>query len=208
MSAAAPSIDLKRKYTYAEWYEIIQTSETKYDFVDGYLVDIRAMAGGTLEHAGISGNVYALLHNALQGKPCRPFNSDLAVRAKHMARYHYPDISVFCSPPEFEADDPKKMVALNPTLIIEVLSESTQRYDRSVKFREYLEMTSIKEYVLVSQDEPLIEFFTRRDDGTWLFQFCVGLEATAKLSSVGVDLPLKQVFAGITFPDSTAVAKA
>lgn len=208
MSAAAPVIDLKRKYTYAEWYEIIQTSETKYDFVDGYLVDIRAMAGGTLEHAGVAGNVFGTLFGRLQNKPCRPFNSDLAIRAKHMARYHYPDISVFCSPPEFEADDPRKMVALNPTVIIEVLSDSTEGHDRGEKFRDYIEINSLREYVLVSQKQALVESFTRRDDGTWLFQFWTGLEATAKLSSVGVDLPLNQVFAGITFPDNTPAAKA
>lgn len=201
MSAAAPSIDPKRRYTYAEWYEIIQTSETKYDFIDGYLVDIRAMAGGTENHARITFNAIRVIGNLLDGKPCRGNSSDMAVRAKHMARYHYPDISIVCEQSEFEPDDQKRLVLLNPRVIIEVLSDSTEGHDRGEKFRDYIEIESLREYVLVSQDKALVESFTRRDDGTWLFRFWTGLDATAKLSSIGIELPLKQVFAGITFPD-------
>ncbi len=201
MSEPATSIDLDRKYTFAEYYQIIQTSETKYEFVDGKLIDIRAMAGGTLEHSGIAVNVIAELRMRLEGKPCRPYNSDLAIRAIQMARYRYPDITVFCEKPEFEEDDRKKIVALNPRVVIEILSPSTAGTDRGEKFGDYRAIESLQQYVLIAQDQPMVETYTRRDDGTWLIAYASGLDAIAKLHVIDVELPLRDVYAGVSFED-------
>lgn len=195
----ASKVDLKRKYSYKEWYELIQTSETKYEFVDGYLVDIRAMAGGTLHHNQIAANVIAEIASGLKGKPCRVLSSDQAVRAKQLARYRYPDLSVLCEKPLYDEDDKSKLVLLNVKLIVEVLSDSTEAMDRGEKMRDYLAIDALQQYVLISQHQALVESFTRVDDA-WRIQHWIGLDAIASLTSIEVDLPLQAVYAGIELP--------
>ncbi len=206
MSQLAPVIDLARRYSFEEYYRILQMSETKYEFVDGKLIDIRAMAGGTEGHSEICVNILIQINAALAGKPCRIFNSDLAVRARHMARYRYPDASIACGGSEFGEDDPKHYVLLNPRVIFEVLSPTTESVDRDEKFGDYRAIDSLRQYVLVSQSKPQIESYFRRDDGTWLFQYWTGLEAVARLQAVEVDLPLHDVYAGVKFSSDADAA--
>ena len=201
--AAGKTIDLQRRYTVAEWREITQASESKYEYVDGRLIDVRAMAGGTENHALIEFNLARALGNALEGKPCRGLSSNMAVRAKQMARFRYPDASIVCGPSEFEEDDTRRTVLLNPRVIIEILSETTEAADRGEKFRDYQEISSLREYLLISQDQALVENFFRRDDGTWLISNSSGISAVAKLHSVDVELRLSDLYAGVTLPKAS-----
>ncbi len=150
--------------TVQDYLELERCSEVKHEFYDGELF---AMAGGSPEHNMIVANVLGELRQALRRRPCRVFASDLKVKAP-TELYAYPDVTAVCGPLEFDGD--AREVLLNPQLIVEVLSDSTESYDRGKKFANYRSIPSLKDYVLVSQQEVLIEHFTRRDDGTWLLR--------------------------------------
>jgi Uma2 family endonuclease len=117
-------------------------------------------------------------------------------------RYVYPDASVICGPIDYDAADDARHTATNPKVIIEVLSPSTEGYDRGEKFRRYLKVPSFEEYVLVSQTVPVIETYTRQGDGSWTFRAYEGMDVVARLRTLVVDLPLVDVFAGVEFPPS------
>lgn len=123
----------------------------------------------------------------------------MRVRIPRRLRYVYPDISVVCGPPEFDPDDPKKTTIINPRVIAEVLSDSTESYDRGGKFEACREIPSLHEYVLVSQHEPLVEVFLRQTEGAWLFNAWKGLETATALRSLEITLPLSEIYAGLKF---------
>ena len=201
---AAQTLDLKRRLTVEEYLAFDQQSEEKYDLVDGFLEPVfpvvEGMAGGTVEQAGLNANVIRQVGNAIDGKPCRVFDSNLKVRIGHKKKYRYPDATVICGDPEFDPDDQRRTTALNPILIIEVVSDSSVYRDRFTKFIEYREIESFREYVLVSQKVPLVEAYFKQDNGTWLFTPIHGLEGIVALRSIGVDLKMGDIFAGIEFP--------
>ena len=118
----------------------------------------------------------------------------------------YPDASVVCGEPRFDPQDTRCTTITNPRAVFEVLSESTEAYDRGEKFGHYRDLASLEEYVLVAQDRPLVEVFTRQEAGHWLFTAAQGLGAAAKLRGLGVDLPLAEVYTGIAFPADAAPA--
>lgn len=144
-----------------EYLAIERASETKSEFFDG---EMFAMAGATANHNLIVTSVGAGLLNALRGR-CRVYSSDLKVRSPR-GLYTYPDISVSCDAPQLEDDHAD--VLLNPVLVVEVLSPSTEAYDRGKKFEHYRTIASLKTYVLVSQDHANVDMFTRQSDGRWL----------------------------------------
>jgi Uma2 family endonuclease len=186
----------QRRYTFEEYLRLEEASPEKHEFRHGRIV---SMAGGTYEHALISTNVVGYLRGQLAGSPCRALGSDMRVRLGSDVR-SYPDASAVCGPPQFDPQDPKRTTITNPRVIVEVLSPSTAAYDRGEKFQDYLRIESLQEYVLVSQDQPRVETFFRQPDGTWAFAYFEGLETVAKFRSVGVDVALREVYAGITFP--------
>lgn len=108
---------------------------------------------------------------------------------------------IFCGSPEYSVEDP--FCLINPVTVIEILSPSTERYDRGVKFRNYQLIPSLIEYIMVAQDEPAIERFVRRADGTWVIDWCNGLDATLVFTSVAAQIPLADIYAGVTFPETT-----
>jgi Uma2 family endonuclease len=112
--------------------------------------------------------------------------------------YTYPDASVICGPLEFE--DARQDTVLNPTVLVEVLSESTEAYDRGKKFGHYRPIPSLREYLLVSHDEPRIEAFHRNDDGTWTLVEVAGLDGRIPLTSLGIELTLREIYAKVEFP--------
>jgi Uma2 family endonuclease len=174
-----------------------ETAEQKHEFHDG---EILAMSGGTYEHSVICLNVGGELRNRLQGGPCTPAEGNLRVRIQSQGRYVYPDISVVCGQPAFDPSDPNRTTILNPTVIVEVLSDSTEQYDRSKQFFAYRDVPSLEEYVLVSQHVPRVETFRRQVDGTWkIAGYFEGLEAIAMLTSLNVKLPLAEVYRNIQF---------
>lgn len=148
----------------ADYLAFERTSEMKHEYADG---EIFAMSGGTREHSLLAGNILGELRLALLERRCEVYTSDMRVQIPSTRRYVYPDVSVVCSQPLF-ADDERDTL-LNPSVVVEVLSDSSESYDRGDKFAQYRTLASIKEYVLVSQKTVLIEHFRRHTDGTWVF---------------------------------------
>ncbi len=189
--------DTPQKMTEAEYLEFERTDEFKHEFMDG---DVFAMTGASEAHNLISGNLMMLLKIQLRGRPCKVYPSDMRVQVKSAKMYAYPDLSIVCG--EAQLVDEKGDMLVNPTVVIEVLSPSTERFDRGEKFQRYRKLPSLQEYVLISQDSPRIERFLRRDDGQWIFTDVIGLDATITLPSIDCELALADVYEQVTFEDS------
>jgi Uma2 family endonuclease len=185
----AMSAQPKYEITPEEYLQIERQAGYKSYYVDGVMY---AMAGGTKEHNLIAGSIFAHLFLQLLNAPCEVYNSDMKVRASGKRKFHYPDVSVVCGQSKF-ADD-EKDVLLNPNLIIEVLSETTAEYDRNEKFWDYQEIESFREYILVSQDEPLIERFVRKPDGSWVETRIAGIDQVLNLSSASCEISLRDIY--------------
>ena len=186
----------KRKLTAAEYLMIERKAEFKSEFFNG---EMFAMSGASPPHNFIKENLSGELYARLKGGPCRSVSSDQRVKVDRTGLYTYPDIVVFCGTPEYDADDSHTL--LNPVAIIEVLSPSTEKYDRGAKFRNYQQIPSLTEYVLVAQDEAVCERYVRLPDGSWALVSFVGLAATLAFTSVPVQIALADLYAGVTFPD-------
>src|ERR1051326_4266178 len=141
------------------------------------------MAGASPNHNTITFNLNGLLYTLLQGKPCRGFSSDMRVRVPDCNRYYYPDLSVVCGEPQYERLAGVETL-LNPTVVIEVLSDSTEKTDREEKLDCYRTLPSLQTYVLVSQDTPRVEAYVRQANGTWLYESANGLESVLPLSAL------------------------
>ncbi|MDQ2806769.1 MAG: Uma2 family endonuclease, partial [Chloroflexota bacterium] len=149
-------LSLERAATYKSEYlagEIFPMIEAE----EGHAGEICAMAGAGEDHTTIAANLVRLLGNAFQGRPCRVYGSDMRVRVAASGLYTYPDVVAVCGPREFA--DPHRDTLLNPTVIFEILSPSTEGYDRGKKFANYRQIPTLTDYVLVAQDEPLVEHF-------------------------------------------------
>jgi len=194
----------KKKLTEAEYLAIERAAEFKSEFFDGVMYPLQGpggplgMAGAKFDHNLIKENLSAELATRLRGGPCRSLSSDMRVRVSATGLHTYPDLLVFCGEPEF-ADD-KRDTLLNPIIIIEVLSASTEKYDRGAKFRKYQKIPSLKEIVLVAQDEPLAERFVRQADESWALVATTGLDGTFAFHSIPVALPMAAIYDGVTFP--------
>ena len=166
----------------------------KSEFYDG---EMFAMAGGTKRHSRIGTNLTVEFGNKLRGHRCQPFNADLRVKVEASGLYTYPDLSVVCG--EDHHVDGELDTLINPTLIVEVLSESTESYDRGKKFQHYQQIPTLKEYLLVSQDEPRIEQFVRQAGNRWLLREASGLKASLALPSLKISISLAAVFRNVKF---------
>ncbi len=192
-----PSAAKTRRYTLQEYFDLEATSPYKWEFRGGEVV---AMAGGTVAHSRIGGNVAGELYQRLKGTSCAVHTESLRVRLLRGTQYGHPDVTVICGDPELDPDDERGETVLNPRLVVEVLSSSTELHDRTKKFQQLAARDPFQEYVLVSQFEPRVEVLYRHPDGQWRLRFATGLDQLVRLESVGVDLPLAEVFAGVTFP--------
>lgn len=193
-----PALIPDRRYTVAEYFEIDQASpDHRYEYWDGQLLD---MAGGSESHGLIAANVLTSLNQRLADQPCRVYGSDVRVQVHRTTRYVYPDASVVCGPREFNPDAPKNSTITNPRLIVEVLSPSTESHDRSDKFADYIRCPVLEEYVMVVQDKPRIECYHRQGDGSWSFTWFEGIDATARLRSLQIEMPLREAYAKVEFP--------
>jgi len=189
----------KRLYSIAEYLKLEEKAKDKHEFHDG---EILAMAGGSYEQSRIKTNLIVALGNRLRRGPCAPLDSDMRIRIHRRVDYVYPDASILCGPPEFDPDDRKRTTIVNPRVIFEVLSDSTEAHDRGEKFSLYREIPTMQEYVLISQRRPRVEVFYRQDDGSWLLTHFSELTAVARLRSVEIDLPLAELYTGVDFnPD-------
>lgn len=172
-------------------------AEFRHEWRDGQVV---AMAGGSPDHSLVIANFIREAGNGLRGKPCRVYDSNLRVRDRRTTLYTYPDATVICGERQFDPKDERRQTVLNPTVVVEVLSPSSEGDDRGEKFNRYRSIDSLQEYVLVSQSSPKIETFLRQEDGSWVFRAYEGPDAISRLVSVDIELPLAEVFAGIEFP--------
>jgi Uma2 family endonuclease len=175
--------------SYAEYLAQEEASAVRHEYLRG---EIFAMAGGTPEHAALAAGVIQALGSALRDRPCRVFSSDLRVRVDATDFTAYPDVTVVCSSLERSAQDPHAVT--NPVLLVEVLSDSTEALDRGAKFAHYRTLTSLREYLLVSQTSPHLELYRKNAEGHWvLFEARAG--ETLTLTSVGeVELRVDDVY--------------
>lgn len=176
-----------------EYLAIEREAEMRSELFDGVMY---AMSGGSIEHSTIAVNVVNTLMNALRGRPCRVFNGDLRVKLDDSGNYAYPDASALCGEPRVDDGD----LLLNPALIVEMLSPSTRRYDKTRKFIRYQALSSLTEYVMIEQTTPAVVRSNRQLDGSWNTRFIHGMGAELELLSVGVKLPLAAIYDNIVFP--------
>lgn len=190
----------KTYYTPEQYLALEREAEYKSEYVNG---EIYAMSGATREHNLISGNVFGALHAQLRGRPCEVYTSDMRVQVSPTGMYTYPDVVVVCGEPRFE--DHHVDTLLNPTIIVEVLSPSTERYDRGGKFAHYRRLESLTDYVLVSQDSPLVEHYVRHgDEGRqWILTESSGMDGVLRLASIGCEVALRDIYDKVRFPQDT-----
>lgn len=172
-----------------DYLTIERQAEAKSEYLAG---ESFLMAGASERHNLIVANLVGEFRSQLKQRPCKVYPSDMRVKIQATGLYTYPDVIVICEEPEFEDDH--KDTLLNPTLIVEVLSPSTEGYDRGKKFEHYRTLKSLSDYLLVAQEAASIEHFIRQADGKWLFSAYQELQATIELASVYCVLPLQEIY--------------
>lgn len=182
--------------TAADYLALERQAETKSEYWNG---GIYAMSGASLRHNRIVAGLATTLGAQLRRKPCEPFFGDMRVKVSPTGLYTYPDVVVVCGEPQLE--DQHFDTLLNPKVIIEVLSESTEQYDRGDKFAHYQTLDSLTDYLLVAQNQPFIEHFQRQADGSWRYSSVQGLEAEMNIATIGCVLPLAEVYERVAFPE-------
>ncbi|MCL4204088.1 MAG: Uma2 family endonuclease [Pirellulaceae bacterium] len=164
-------------------------AETKSEYLRG---EMFAMSGASREHNLIATNVSAELQQQLRERPCEVYQADMRVKVSPTGLYTYPDVTVVCGEPQFE--DAEVDTLLNPTVLVEVLSPTTADYDRGGKFTHYRRLASLQEYVLISQDRPLVEHYVRRGADEWLLTEQRGLDEVLVLPSIGCQIPIAEIY--------------
>ncbi len=183
------SAEPQRRLTVEEYLDLERESETRHEYFDG---EIFAMSGASREHNLIGTNIVGALHARLKRQGCEQYANDMRVRVPATGLYTYPDVVVVCEPPRFEDD--RRETLLNPNLIIEVLSPSTEDYDRGRKFAHYRSVPSLQVYLLVAQDSAHVEVFTRQPDDRWLLWETDDLDATLELPTIGANLAVAEIY--------------
>lgn len=186
------------RITPEQYLESERKAEFRHEYFDG---EVFAMSGGTFPHGIIILNLAAEFRHSLKERSCVVTSSDVRLRVGSGRMYAYPDILIVCGDPRFA--DEQKDTLLNPTLIVEVLSPSTEAYDRGLKFRQYRTIESFQEYVLVSQYEPRIERFRRQSAGDWLLTECTGLRAACRFESVSCEIPMSEIYRNVVFSEES-----
>jgi len=189
------SLQPKTYLTPEEYLALERKAEYKSEYLAG---EMFAMSGASPRHVLIVTNVVAELRGQLKQRPCTVYSSDLRVKVSPTGLYTYPDVVVVCDQPQFA--DEQRDTLLNPTLIVEVLSESTKDYDRGEKFEHYRTLPSLREYILIAQDKYHVEHFVRQPDNRWLLSETNLLEDTIHLSSIACDLALAEVYDKVEMP--------
>jgi Uma2 family endonuclease len=188
-------------YTPEEYLELEAVAQVKHEYLDGR---IYAMTGGTFNHARLVGNVHGELRAQLRGRPCEAFTSEVMVRIDATGLHTYPDGSALCGKPQAERtrDGTGDLILLNPSVLLEVLSPSTERYDRGDKFGHYRQIPSLQEYLLVSQDWMHVERFARDPEAPthWRFSDASGPDGEVELPSIGCVLRLRDVYERVDVP--------
>ncbi len=189
MGEAAVNIRL----SVADYLEMERTAEVRHEYHRG---EIFAMAGGTLNHSFLGNGINTELNLICRRSGCAPFNGDMRIRIEEEDRFLYPEASVVCGP-VLRGQGDKNSIS-NPVLVAEVLSETTETYDRGEKFRLYRTLPSLREYVLISQDKPMVEVFFR-DEAGWHFEAWEGLEAMVALRSLNAEMAMKDLYRNVVW---------
>lgn len=171
-----------------EYLAFEEKAEYRSEFDDGI---ITAMAGGTLDHAQITNNLGRRIGNKVSDE-CTALTTDVKVRVEDYRKFYYPDVLVICGEPIFYQK--RKDTIINPTLIVEVLSDSTEAKDRGEKMLAYRTLESLHEYVLVSQEKAIVEQFTKNADGNWMHKATIGLKSVVKFEAVDIELTLDEIY--------------
>ena len=174
-----------------EYLAIERAADEKSEYIAG---EMFAMSGASREHALLVTNLVIQFGLQLRGRPCETYSNDLRVRVTPAA-YTYPDVVIVCGEPQFE--DSELDTLLNPTVIFEVLSPSTENWDRGGKFERYRRLESLQEYILVSQSEYLVEQRTRQSDSTWLLRELEGPDNTLQIATIGCVLTLREIYSRV-----------
>jgi Uma2 family endonuclease len=180
---------LKPRFTPEEYLELEREAEFKSEYIDGEII---ATTGASEPHNLIVTNIVRELSTQLKGRPCRVYSSDMRVDLRERSFYAYPDVVILCGEPKLHDDWMDNL--LNPTIIIEVLSQSTEAYDRGRKFMKYRRIESLAEYVLVAQDSCYVEHYTRQPDDHWVLSEASSLDENIYLPSIECDLKLSEVY--------------
>ena len=180
--------------TEEEYLAFDRASDVKHEFFDGH---VYAMAGASIAHGRIVNNTTVSLSVQFGDGPCEAITNDLRVRVAATRLNTFPDIVVLCHEPQITDD--RKDTVTNPTLIIEVLSSSTEAHDRGEKWLHYQQIASLREYVLIAQAAPVIEQVVRQDDGTWRYMATIGLDSAVTFASIDCTLPLAEVYRRVSF---------
>ena len=176
-------------------------AEHKSEYVDGV---IYAMARGSPGHDRIAMNVGSEFRAHLKGRPCEAFSSNMRVRVNDQGLYTYPDVTVACGDARF--DDVHGDTLLNPTVIVEILSPSTEAWDRGGKAERYRQLESLREYLLITQDRPHVERYARSEAGSWTLREVSGLDGSIRIESIALDLALAEVYDRVEFGDVPSAA--
>jgi len=187
----------KARLTAVEYLALERKTELKSDFYEG---EMFAMGGGSQAHSLITMNIGGSLWQRLKGKPCRPYSNDLRILIPTTGLYTYPDVPVVCGP--LDSTDHLKDTITNPAAVFEVLSDSTEAYDRGIKFFNYRTIPSLRYYVLVSQKNPVVEVYSRENDGSWKLVTYTTLDEVVALPQLQVELPLSEIYDGLEFDQS------
>ncbi|MBA2340476.1 MAG: Uma2 family endonuclease [Pyrinomonadaceae bacterium] len=191
------STQRKARLTPEEYLAIERRAETKSEYLNG---GVYAMVGASRKHNLITGNIFRQIGNQLRGKDCEAYINDMRVRVSETGLYTYPDVIVVCGEPQFV--DAQVDTLLNPTLIVEVLSPSTESYDRGKKFAHYRTVGSLAEYALVAQDEPRVDLYTKQQDGRWVLSDAQGMLGKLELLSIGCTLDLTETYDKVEFDET------
>lgn len=192
------NIAVKHYYSLEEYAELEKSSEERLEYFDG---NVWSMAGASPTHEKIVGNTITALNIALRNRNCSIYSSNLRVRVPVYKPYRYPDVTALCEQPIFE-DFYGLEVLVNPALIVEVLSPSTEAFDVGDKFTYYKSIDSFTEYLLISQIRPHVVLYTKRDEKVWLHQEYNSLDEIVCLSSLDCEISVAEIYSGIEFPET------
>ena len=186
----------RRRYTLEEYFALELASDEKYEYFDGEVFD---MSGGSRDHEQIIANLLVALRGAMRGRPCRVYPSNLRVKVPSQPPYRYPDLTALCDVPQFEKIGGVDTL-INPALIVEVLSPTTEAYDRGDKFTHYKSIESFAEYLLIAQHRPHVTHYVRGAGGVWQYEEVNDLEQTLRLATLDSSLALRDLYEDVEFP--------
>ncbi len=187
------------KTSIADYLAKEMESEFRHEYRDGEIV---AMSVGSINHGILGRNMIISIDKRLDQGSCQVMNNDIRVYLERYESFVYPDAYVVCG--DIETAESDKNSITNPLLVIEVLSPNTEAYDRGNKFRKYRSLTSFKEYVLISQEEYLVETFFKQDEKTWIINTTMGLENSVQIRSIGATIPMAEIYRNLTNIDKDA----